>query len=73
MLRSDDLKLIRLSRGDDEPLYELYDMSDQIEVRNRFDDPAYEGGKKGSMVKLDAWWRQQAVKYPQTLESYAKA
>jgi arylsulfatase A-like enzyme len=73
MLRSNELKLIRLSRGDDEPLYELYDMNDPIiEVHNRLDDPAYEDRKKRLRVKLDAWWRQQAVKYPQKLESYVK-
>jgi arylsulfatase A-like enzyme len=73
MLRSRDLKLIRLSCGDDEPLYELYDMNDSIvEVRNVFDDLKYEDEKGRLVARLDAWWRQQAVMYPQKLESYVK-
>ena len=74
MLRRDDLKLVRLACGDDEPLYELYDMNDSIvEVRNVFDDPRYESGKERLKTELDAWWTQQARKYPDEIESYMKA
>lgn len=74
MLRSDNLKLIRLSRGDGAPLYELYDLNDRVvDVRNVFDDPAYQSAKERLKAELDAWWAQQSEKYPSEVESYAKA
>lgn len=74
MLRSDDLKMIRLARGDNEPLYELYDMNDGIvEVRNVFDDPEYQDAKRRLKAELDAWWTQQSEEYPDEIESYMKA
>lgn len=73
MLRRDDLKLMRLARGEDEPLYELYDMNDEIvEVRNVFDDLAYCDIKGTLQAELDAWWHQQVARYPDEVLSYAK-
>ena len=73
MLRRDDLKLMRLARGEDEPLYELYDMRDEIvEVRNVFDDLETCAIKGSLQAELDAWWRQQATRYPDEVRSYAK-
>jgi arylsulfatase A-like enzyme len=74
MLRVDDLKLIRLSRGDRGPLYELYDMRDEpAEIRNVFDDPAYQDERDGLKAELDAWWVKQCAEYPNETRSYAKA
>ena len=73
MLRTKNLKLIRLSRGGDEPLYELYDMADEpVEVRNAFDDPAYRDRREDLRADLDAWWARQSGAYPDELKSYAK-
>jgi arylsulfatase A-like enzyme len=73
MLRGDHLKLARLARGDEEPLYELYDMDDEVvEVRNVLDDPAYQDEKRALQTELDAWWRLQAVRYPAEVRSYVK-
>jgi arylsulfatase A-like enzyme len=74
MLRRDDLKLMRLGRGEEEPLYELYDMNDEIvEAHNVFDDPSYCDIKGVLRAELDAWSRQQAAKYPDEITSYTKA
>jgi arylsulfatase A-like enzyme len=73
MLRTDCLKLIRLSRGGSEPLYELYDMRDEpVEVRNVFDDPDYVDGREELRAELDAWWAGQCAAYPDEIRSYAK-
>ena len=73
MLRTGNLKLIRLSRGDSEPLYELYDMRDEpVEVRNVFDDLAYQDRREELKAKLDAWWARQSTAYPDEIRSYAK-
>jgi len=73
MLRWDNLKLIRLSCGDNAPLYELYDLSDPVtEVRNVFDDPEYQDSRRQLKAELDAWWAQQSQKYPHEVKSYAK-
>ena len=73
MLRGDHLKLARLARGDEEPLYELYDMDDEVvEVRNVLDDPAYQDGKRALQAELDAWWGLQAARYPAQVRSYVK-
>jgi len=73
MLRTGNLKLIRLSRGDNEPLYELYDMRDEpVEVRNVFDDLAYQDRREELKAELDAWWARQSAAYPDKIRSYAK-
>lgn len=73
MLRSDDLKLIRLARGDDEAIYELYDMNDEItEVRNVFGDPEYQDSETRLKAELDEWWAQQSERYPDDIKSYRK-
>jgi arylsulfatase A-like enzyme len=73
MLRAGDLKLIRLSRGDGEPLYELYDMRDEpVETRNVFDDPHYLEGREKLKEELDARWIKQCAAYPDEIRSYAK-
>ena len=73
MLRRDDFKLMRLGRGDNEPLYELYDMRDEIvEVRNVFDDLGTCDIKGELRGALDAWSRQQSQNYPDEIMSYAK-
>jgi hypothetical protein len=72
MLRTDDLKLIRLSCGDSEPFYELYDMRDEpVEIRNVFDDSNYLDDREELRSELDAWWAKQSDAYPDELASYA--
>jgi hypothetical protein len=44
-----------------------------VEIRNVFDDLAYCGIKGTLQAELDAWWRQQAARYPDKVLSYAKA
>jgi len=79
MLRRDDLKLMRLAQsrasgGQDTPLYELYDMTDEvIETRNVFDDPRYDDSRQALMAELEAWSSQQAARYPDEIVSYTKA
>jgi arylsulfatase A-like enzyme len=71
MLRRDDLKLIRLGRGQDAPLYELYDMNDDpLEVRDLYDDAAYRARRDGLVADLDAWARRQGDLYPKDPVSY---
>ena len=71
MLRRDQMKLIRLAQGSTDALYELYDLNDRvIEVRNVFDDPGYAVLRDEMVADLDAWWREQAKKYPQELAHY---
>jgi arylsulfatase A-like enzyme len=73
MLRHDDLKLMRLARGQEPPLYELYDMSDEVvETRNVFDDLRYDDGRQVLMTELEAWSSQQAARYPDEIVSYTK-
>jgi arylsulfatase A-like enzyme len=73
MLRTEDLKLVRLARRDGEPLYELYDMQDQpVEVRNAYSDPAYEGRRERLKADLDAWSICQCAAYPREVTSYAR-
>ncbi len=73
MLRNERFKLIRLARGDDEPLYELYDMSENcVEVRNLFEQPAYQTTAGRLKAELDAWWTRQSLNYPEDIKSIAK-
>jgi arylsulfatase A-like enzyme len=73
MLRTDDLKLIRLARGEEPALYELYDMHDPMgEVRNVFDDPACRAKRNEMKERLDAWWAVQKQNYPREIKSFMK-
>lgn len=73
MLRKDDLKLMRLARGDEEALYEMYDMKDEIvEVRNIYHDRAYKKEKDILKRQLDTWWALQGEKYPEKIISHHK-
>ncbi len=71
MLRRDHMKLIRLARGAENALYELYDLRDAIpEVRDVYRDPAYAAERAVMKSDLDAWQRAQADKYPRRIVSY---
>ncbi len=71
MLRRDNLKLIRLACGEGAPLYELYDLNDEIvAVQNVFDDPKYADQRDQLKTDLDLWWGEQCQKYPAEVKSY---
>ena len=73
MLRKGHLKLIRLARGAAGALYEMYDMRDEpVEVRDVYVDPAYRADRDRMRADLDAWWREQRVKYPSVVHSYVR-
>ncbi|MBN1400420.1 MAG: sulfatase-like hydrolase/transferase, partial [Anaerolineae bacterium] len=73
MLRRDHLKLIRLARGDEMPLYELYDLRHEpLEIRDVFADAAYRAERDALQRDLDAWWREQAARYPRNPVSYQR-
>jgi arylsulfatase A-like enzyme len=73
MLRTADLKLIRLARGEDNPLYELYDMRHEpVEVRNVFERPAYQDKRETLQADLDTWSAGQSAAYPDEVRSYVK-
>ncbi|MFP3895613.1 MAG: sulfatase [Anaerolineales bacterium] len=73
MCRRGEMKLIRLARGAEDALYELYDMRDEVvEVRNVFHDPGYGEVRGAIKARLDAWWREQADKYPREVVHYRR-
>lgn len=78
MLRRDHLKLIRLARGPEEALYELYETREAspgspAETHNVYTDPAYAAEAAAMRAELDAWWRAQSAKYPPRVIRYRKA
>jgi arylsulfatase A-like enzyme len=74
MIRKNNLKLMRLACGEDEAVYEMYDMNDEVvEVRNIYEDISYEKEKKILKKQLDSWWEDQSKKYPQRIISHYKA
>lgn len=73
MLRQDNLKLIRLARGQREPLYEMYDLCDEVvETRNVYEDSTYRAEREALRAELDTWWRLQAERYPAKVCSYVR-
>lgn len=73
MLRRDGLKLIRLARGPVDALYELYDLAaEPLETHDVYADPAYRAAGAALRADLDAWWRDQAAKYPAKVVSYVR-
>ena len=64
MARKGQLKLIRLERGLKGPLYEMYDLNDEVpEVRNVYHDPSYALGRDALRHVLDAWSERQKANY----------
>ncbi|WP_105616803.1 sulfatase-like hydrolase/transferase [Vallitalea okinawensis] len=73
MLRKDHLKLMRLACGEDEPIYEMYDLMDEIaEVRNIYNVDSYKYEREDLKHQLDKWWKQQRNKYPEKTISHRK-
>lgn len=65
MLRRVHMKLIRQQLPNGNPIYELYDLTDQVqEVRNVFDDPQYSESRHMLVQELDHWANEQANRYP---------
>lgn len=64
MLKSDNLKLIRLADGDS-ALYELYDLeNDKDECCNIYENLKNDERVTAMREKLDRWYFEQAAKYP---------
>lgn len=74
MLKSGSFKLIRLGCGDEEALYELYDLADDpAETRNRWEDDGLQDIRSELRKKLDSWYVRQANAYPKRLVRHNKA
>ena len=73
MVRKDNLKLMRLARGDQAPLYEFYDMDEEpCETRNLYQTSRCERQKRVMKAMLDSWWERQRDKYPKDVKSLLK-
>ncbi|MFW6457442.1 MAG: sulfatase-like hydrolase/transferase, partial [Planctomycetota bacterium] len=64
MCREGPLKLIRLARGEKEPLYEMYDLEkNPLETENIYNDPEYRQERDRLRKVLDEWWEEQKQNY----------
>ncbi|MHC1748680.1 MAG: sulfatase-like hydrolase/transferase [Cellulosilyticaceae bacterium] len=75
MMRNNQYKVIRLQRGDKEPLYEIYNLeNDPQEMDNIENNPAAmsEEVKQYLKQKLDQWAKRQLKEFPTEIISYRK-
>ena len=69
MLRSGALKIIRKAIGNNEAVYELYDFDkDPLETQNIYGSAAYAEVQENLKTAIDAWWKQQAERYPREID-----
>jgi len=65
LLRKDRFKLVRMNLPDSEPLYELYDMGDDLpDVRNVFNEPSCRAVRDSMLETLNSWWDRQTGYFP---------
>lgn len=62
MMRKDNLKIIRLAKGETDALYELYDMN-YPETKSVYNDEDYRADAEYLKAEIDDWWLEMVKGY----------